>query len=196
MERKLTIIGDVHGKVNQYKEIIDNCQESICVGDFGFKTQWNWAKDNLVNLKHWINQGNHDDTSFRNSIPSIGKFSFYKNAIFTVAGADSIDKHLRREGVDWFPDEELSYSQGLECFDYYKVCKPKIVITHDCPQEVIEELFGYSDKSQTRNLLQAMFEIHQPEIWVFGHHHKSVNTFIKGTTFICLNELETIELEY
>lgn len=196
MKKKITIIGDVHGKVNQYKKIIDSCQESICVGDFGFRTQWNWAKDNLVNLKHWINQGNHDDTSFRNSIPSVGKFSYYQNKIFTVAGADSIDKHLRREGIDWFRDEELSYFEGLDCFDYYKSCKPRIVITHDCPQEVMKALFGYTDKSQTRNLLQAMFEEHEPELWIFGHHHKHRDVQIRNTRFICLEELETIDLEY
>ena len=36
---KLTIIGDVHGKVERYKEIITNCEFRICVGDFGFEKE-------------------------------------------------------------------------------------------------------------------------------------------------------------
>ncbi len=192
----LTIIGDVHGKVEEYKQITDKCDFSICVGDFGFKKEWDWATQNLTNLKHWIIQGNHDDTSYRNNIPSMGRFSYYENKIFTVAGADSIDKHLRSEGLDWFANEELNYSDQLEAFDAYCQYKPRIVVSHDCPQTVMQSLFGYSEKSQTRQMLQAMFNEHKPDLWVFGHHHKSVDVAIDVTRFVCLAELETLTLTF
>lgn len=50
-------------------------------------------------------------------------------------------------------------------------------------------------KSQTRTMLQKMFEEHKPELWIFGHHHKSKDEVINGTRFICLDELETFEIE-
>ena len=66
------------------------------------------------------------------------------------------------------------------------------MITHDCPHEARKQLFGIDEKSITTNGLQAMFESHQPDLWVFGHHHKSKNELINGTRFICLTELETM----
>jgi predicted phosphodiesterase len=194
--KKITFIGDVHGKLEQYKKIIDNCDESICVGDFGFKKEWDWAVKNLTNLKHWINQGNHDDPSYRKKIPSLGRFSHYENKIFTVAGADSIDKHLRTEGVDWFPNEELNYQEQLEAFDLYCNIKPNVVVSHDCPQEIMKQLFGYPEKSQTRTMLQAMLNEHQPDVWIFGHFHTTIRIKIHNTEFICLNELEKFTIDF
>ena len=69
------------------------------------------------------------------------------------------------------------------------------MFSHDCPQAVMEQLFGYKEKSRTRQALQQMFELHQPEYWFFGHHHFSVNTVINNTNFMCLKELEVFELE-
>lgn len=196
---KLTIIGDVHGKVEQYKEITDNCEVSICVGDFGFEKQWNWLYENIDSDRHVINPGNHDTNKGFTSQYSTGHFSFQSIPnLFTVRGAESIDKHLRTEGIDWFADEELNYQQQLEAFDLYAKVKPRIVISHDCPQIIMESIFkmGWSfGKSQTRNMLQAMFDAHKPELWVFGHHHFSKDVNIFGTRFVCLDELETLTIE-
>lgn len=194
--KKLTFIGDVHGKVNEYKQITDNCDCSICVGDFGFKKQWEWLQTNPTNYPHYIVPGNHD------YIPKIHKYPYTGNydeiehyKIFMVRGADSIDKHLRTEGLDWFADEELNYKEQLEAFDFYCKCKPRIVVSHDCPQSVMQSLFGYPEKSQTRNMLEAMFNEHKPELWVFGHFHQSKDVNILGTRFVCLDELETLTIE-
>ncbi len=202
--KTLTIIGDVHGKVEHYKQIIDNCEFSICVGDFGFKKEWEWLSNYLNELdhckrefqSHWVNMGNHDYLPWLYSSYSTKNTTYFNNeSIFTIRGADSIDKHLRREGTDWFPNEELNYQEQLEAFDFYSKVKPKIVISHDCPQSVMERLFGYPEKSQTRQMLQAMFEEHQPDLWVFGHHHKSKDEMINGTRFVCLSELETLTIK-
>jgi len=196
---KATIIGDVHGKVERYKEITDNCNFSICVGDFGFEQEWRWHRKNISAGNHMINMGNHDYLPFLNDDASLENyFHFNLRSIFSVRGAESIDKHLRTEGLDWFPNEELTYQEGLAAVDAYVEAKPRIVISHDCPQSILESLFkmGWSyGKSQTRQLLQAMFEAHQPEYWFFGHHHEHRDSAINGTRFICLGELETFELE-
>lgn len=200
---KLTIIGDVHGKVHEYKKIIDKCEFSICVGDFGFEPEWNWLSKQINNNEepwnHWINPGNHDYGPYmRYQInQSCGNFAYFDQfGIFTIRGAESIDKHLRIEGLDWFPNEELNYKEQLEAFDKYLEIRPKIVVSHDCPQSVMEKLFGYPEKSQTRTLLENMFQEHQPELWIFGHYHKSKDVQIEGTRFVCLSELELLKLNY
>lgn len=191
----ITIIGDVHGKLERYNRIVDNCAVSICVGDFGFKKEWDWLEERYTYTGHRIIMGNHDYHPYRNShYNSLGNWNLSAFGIFTVAGAFSIDKVYRIEGIDWFADEELTYSEGLECFDEYVKWKPSIVITHDCPQSIRELLFGIDQKSNTSNLLQAMFNEHQPDLWVFGHHHKSVNCKKGNTKFICLSELETLQI--
>ena len=82
--------------------------------------------------------------------------------------------------------------------------KPDIVITHTAPTKAIRDNFststlnrlGFSDTFQdhTSGLLQRMFEIHQPSIWIFGHFHKGVVDTINGTEFHCLPELGFIDI--
>lgn len=192
----MLIIGDVHGKIKSYSQIIQGEKSSICVGDFGFKREWEWAKKNLLGKNHWINMGNHDYLPFLNELPSTGNCKYFEELrLFTVRGADSIDKHFRTENLDWFSNEEMNYQECQQVIDVYLEYKPEIVVSHDCPQSVMEQLFPYTDKSITRNLLQSMFEEHQPLLWLFGHHHKSIKEKTNGTEFVCLNELETFNLK-
>ena len=191
----MLVIGDVHGKLSQYFELIKNTHDSICVGDFGFKKQW----DNLhasCTDRHKINMGNHDYYPYLNTSPnSVGDWSYNSGYnLFTVRGANSIDKHLRTEGVDWFSNEELTYAEGCEAYDNYIQLKPEIVITHDCPQNICKQLSSHHalyEMSTTRQLLQAMFEAYQPKLWLFGHHHMSKEIITEGCKFKCLKELET-----
>jgi predicted phosphodiesterase len=190
------IIGDVHGKINNYWKLLTGNLKglsTIQVGDFGFSTEHLWHQANIDPEHHRINFGNHDDYDYLNSPHSLGDFSYFEERkIMTVRGAYSIDRSIRKEYVDWFPNEELNYHEMYKAVAAYQSNKPKIMISHDCPHEVRKELFGITDKSITSNGLQAMFEHHQPEMWIFGHHHQSVSQVINGTLFICLNELETI----
>ena len=196
----LIVIGDVHCKIKKYYEIISSCKESIQVGDFCLQDEWDWLEKN-VSLEHKINPGNHDFIPYLNKPHSLGNWSF-ERGIFTVRGANSVDKHKSTEGLDWFPNEELNYQETNEVFDNWNIIKPKVVITHDCPASVAEIFFDMPTsginkevfKSTTRELLQGLFEDHQPDIWIFGHHHQSCDMVINGTRFICLAELETFEL--
>lgn len=190
----MLIIGDVHGKINDYWKILQKHKNinSIQVGDFGFKKQHEWVLTNIDYTQHQINFGNHDDYTYLDKPHSMGNFSFaYQSGIMTIRGAYSIDKAYRRENIDWWANEELNYEEMQIAIDHYEYNKPKIIISHDCPFEVCQNLFGINEKSMTTQGLQAMFEIHQPELWIFGHHHKSKNEVINKTRFICLAELET-----
>jgi predicted phosphodiesterase len=83
-----------------------------------------------------------------------------------------------------------------DVLELYEKEKPDVVISHDCPDSVKLDIMKHDGiiKSRTGLLLQMMYEIHSPDLWVFGHHHKSCKSRIHGTNFVCLNELETITI--
>ena len=180
----LLIIGDVHGKINEYWKILQKCDKryySIQVGDFGFSKQHEWHLNNIDYSQHQINFGNHDDYTYLDKPHSLSNWSISTSGLMTVRGAYSVDKAYRTENVDWWANEELNYEEMQRAIDSYISNKPKIMITHDCPHEARQSLFGITEN-------------HQPELWVFGHHHKSKNEVINGTRFICLAELETMAI--
>jgi predicted phosphodiesterase len=189
----ILLIGDIHGKINEYWKILQKHNgESIQVGDFGFKKQHCWHLDNIDNAKHKICFGNHDDYTFLNEAHSLNNYSYRsKESLMTIRGAWSIDKAYRIENVSWWANEEMNYNEMKDAIDFYCKTKPRIIVSHECPQKIRNMLFGIQEKSITTNGMQSMLESHQPDLWIFGHHHESRNELIAGTRFICLNELET-----
>lgn len=195
----ITFIGDPHGKIDDLVRIVKSATQPtkfICVGDLGFKYQVEQIYAKLRGIDFNCVPGNHDYIPWKDKWPYLGDYCYFPDeSIFTVRGADSIDKHLRTERRDWFAAEEMTYQEGLLAFDEYVKVKPRIVVSHDCPQSVMTSLFGYPEKSQTRTMLEHMFEAHKPDLWVFGHHHSSKDVNILGTRFVCLEELEIMKLE-
>ena len=190
----ILLIGDVHGIMNRYCRIVQKHKgRTIQLGDFGFKEDHQWHMKHLDGNVNKVCFGNHDDPNYLNELHSLGDYShLYDNEIMSVRGAMSTDRYLRTENRDWWSNEELTYNEMLNAYDSYVLNKPKIMLTHDCPQSIMEYVFGYKDRSTTRQGFQHMFDEHKPDMWVFGHYHKSINTVIDGTRFICLNELETM----
>lgn len=67
----LLVIGDVHGKINEYWKLINKYNiDSIQLGDFGFKRHHNWHLENVDSSKHKINFGNHVDLMIYKSSPA------------------------------------------------------------------------------------------------------------------------------
>lgn len=209
----MLIVGDVHGKVNQFLDIVADYRSKsseliIQLGDLGFSKQWDevkkWCRaNNETNLR--IIPGNHDDYdryfqvevnyTWTRVAPLLVDDIWVESEYFGVQGANSIDKHLRTEGKDWFCNEEMSYTQLGKAVDLYIESKPRIMFSHTCPSSVKKQLFGYDESSRTEQALQVMFELHQPEYWFFGHFHFPRNIVINNTRFICLAELQTYELD-
>jgi hypothetical protein len=207
------VIGDVHGKFDKYVHLAREAYYSLCVGDVGF--EYSYVDRMLDYHNHKIVGGNHDnytkkDGQFIKQPPHFLKdFGVWNipgiEPIFYVRGAWSIDQAYRLEGRDWWPDEELTYARGMEAIDLYKTIKPKLVVTHCCPGSIIplipfERLFGNDiKKTLTDNLLDSMYDIHQPDMWAFGHYHHDFSKIVghpktqQLTRFICLNELSYID---
>jgi len=188
------VIGDIHGKTDEYLKIINRCQSSIQLGDYGF------SYDSFKEIDpkfHVFFAGNHDNFDIVDSCPNyLGRFgytSFNGISFFFVGGAYSIDQWARTEGKSWWKKEELSYKESSKCLDEYVKCQPDIVLSHDCPGIVSAAMFNKTDRTRTRQLLGEMFARWKPRYWLFGHWHESKRVEINGTKFICLAELETFD---
>jgi Icc-related predicted phosphoesterase len=188
------IVGDVRARMSDFEQL---CQRNpgrdiIQVGDFGFQRQHDWLIVQPYSVK--VNFGNHDYLPYVNYPHSLGNFAQPAAGLFTVRGAVSIDRMHRTEGFDWFADEELTSAEGQAVLEAYELTKPEIVISHDAPQLVRERAFRITESSNTSQLLQALLQIHQPRLWVHGHHHLSRTTELNGTKFVSLAELEVYSL--
>lgn len=188
----MLLIGDVHGKVEAYKDLILTEKESIQLGDFGFSKQHEWHLANVA-PSHKVLFGNHDDYTYVDYAHSLGHFGVYKD-IFFIRGAHSIDRQYRIAGRDWWEEEELSWQQWNECIEMFGDIKPEVVISHDCPTTIKVAMFKYHQKTFTDRGLEECFLVHKPSMWFFGHYHQSTHSVIGNTFFKCLDELETFRL--
>lgn len=176
----------------------------ICTNNYVFDTE-----------KHKFLPGNHDCYEkssidyYKHQPNCLGDYGVYKipsmkDEIFFVRGAWSIDGEYRkshynaRGHICWWEEEELSAGELNSAIDLYKEVKPRIMVTHEAPLSIVENFtdpnfptrFGYQPgviKTKTGQALQAMFEIHQPQIWIFGHYHQRWEDKINRTDFILLD---------
>lgn len=187
----MRFIGDVHGKMDKYRAIALEGGISIQLGDFGA------GFVSLPNMPdgHRFIRGNHDSPDVCRQSPNWIIDGCSEDGMFFLGGAHSIDKHRRIPGVSWWEDEELSYGELERIIDDYAKERPEVVISHTCPLTVISDLFGARPiGSRTEQAMSAMLDVHKPDLWIFGHWHKSVNKVIDGTRFICLAELEWMDI--
>lgn len=194
-KRKFRVIGDVHGRISDYMALARTSGESVQIGDMGLGFR---GVSLPPSPTHRFFRGNHDSPELCRQHPNyLGDWGYDEGRdFFWFSGADSIDRHLRREGVSWWRDEELSIAQFNEALDLYERVKPSVVLSHDGPQDYISALFGIRDRSRTRQALQAAYELWQPRVWVFGHHHvRRELESREGTLFVCLPELGYIDLD-
>lgn len=202
----ITLIGDAHGKLADYRAITRTCDYSVQLGDMAFNYNHLEGVDPDF---HKFFGGNHDNydhyPTVRHSLGEFGEFELNKTKFFFVRGAFSIDKKYRIEGASWWRNEELTINQCKQALKLYQRIKPDLVLTHDCPTAICDVIsnpnilidYGFDPKTfstRTQELLQDMLDYHKPSRWFFGHHHKSVQVKYKGCEFQCLNELETLEI--
>ena len=199
----MRLIGDAHGKIGDYLSIIRDVQMSIQLGDMSLDYSA------LPTTPHIFIGGNHDNYSVDH--PCRRNWGMH-DGWFLIRGAESTDKALRFERIDWWADEQLTPTQCELVIEEYERARPDYVASHDCPQMALQQ-FGITGKgSRTNQLLQALYDIHQPKRWIFGHHHTDMMLmYDKGkcvmtsqqvfagregdyTIFQCLNELSYIDI--
>jgi Icc-related predicted phosphoesterase len=202
-------IGDVHGKFGSYRRIMRYHLNTIQVGDMGIGffepyTGRPYANPPCATMRkggHRFIRGNHDNPKVCEKHSQYIHDGCIEGDVMFIGGAMSIDREVRVKDYTWWEDEELSSAALSELVQKYQTHRPKVMVTHDCPQGIVEHVCiargrpFVPDFSITRDALQRMWFFHQPEIWIFGHWHTSLDKTINGTRFVCLNELETKEIE-
>lgn len=205
----LRLIGDVHGKSAEYIKLATT-DFTIQVGDLGF--DYDFLKS-LDPARHKVLAGNHDNYDRWGTDKFIhmqtghflGDYGIYElggfGKIFFLRGGYSIDWRYRTPGKSWWADEELSHRDMELALGLYREVKPTFVVSHECPASIIEPAFGAKlwdgellRPSRTASLLDAMWQSHRPQDWVFGHHHKRWSCELEGTRFLCLEELGYVDL--
>ena len=219
----LRLIGDIHGNIERYVQAIGTATETIQLGDFSTEDDFDLDFGIEQGGYHYILLGNHDNytkviegygisvnrcgSEGRFNLVGFGRIGTSAGDVFYVSGAESVDKNQRTLNHDWWPEEQLTFSQARSALTSWEKSTTNIVISHDGPSRVLDMMYNrppykWSDQdsrhqpSFTQQLLDAMLDIRMPSLWVFGHHHRSEKIHIGGTTFICLDEGETLDLHY
>lgn len=208
----LRIIGDVHGKIDILKGIIHPYCDNLQIGDLGF--DYDGLKDVGDNF-YWF-PGNHDnyDICFqeKHCLGDYGLVNLGGIDLFYIRGAFSIDvkqrlKHEEIYGVkSWWDQEQLGINIMASVLKRYELVKPEIVVTHTCPRQVAEiignpsalKAYGFNPTTFTTNtqqLLQECFKFHKPKLHIYGHFHQTRIDEVDGTTFVCLDELDYLDID-
>jgi hypothetical protein len=194
----ITIIGDVHGKYQNYLNIVKNNEYTVQLGDYGFKYE---SLKDVNHNNHLIIGGNHDNMDkIINTAHYLGNYGYTElNGInfFWYRGAYSIDRQYRTIGINYWSNEENNIETFIKARELYREVKPDLVLTHDCPESIVYQMLSPNHRiyqNITNWALQELFNIHQPKRWFFGHHHQSKTIQYGNTKFICLDELEIYSL--
>lgn len=160
----LVVVGDVHGKVELFQNLIHRRTESedtiIQVGDMG--AGFGSIPDYPDNV-YWI-RGNHDDPAasraHKNYLGDYGYRPEWK--LFYLAGAWSIDWEWREKWnaqalADWnkwkrnsskpprkvwWEDEELSQEELDKAVELYAQSKPEVVVSHEAPASIVPHVLA------------------------------------------------------
>lgn len=187
----LELVGDPHGQVKDLPpRDTDNLR--ILIGDMGigFPGVVYPTFDDNVGFIH----GNHDNPEECKKHPNyLGRFGVW-NDIFFVSGAYTPPLlYDIRPGINWWFDEQLGFAEMEACFALYKETRPRVVVSHDCPQFLVWELLRYINNghsteyvNNTGRLLDALWGFHRPDFWAFGHWHTDFTRKILNTHFQCI----------
>jgi hypothetical protein len=121
-----------------------------------------------------------------------------RHGILFIGGARSVDTKHSTRGVDWWPEENISYREQeeiLQAIDTYQEdpdTQPiHTVVTHDCPGALdVAEACTYTGRDivdGNRKFLQHVLDTVGPRRWYFGHYHKPMTGTYHDCKWRCLD---------
>lgn len=214
MEPKIIVCGDIHGDWAALNRLISAKRPDIVlqVGDFGWWPNEKYmGTDSRGRGKSWSHEGvksngasvyfcdgNHEHHS---SLVQDGEIHHLYDKVYHCSrgscltlpdgrkvlfagGASSIDQQLRVQGIDWFPEELISYDE-LDLMMAHDTID--IVISHTCPSVISPDgpVGKYNDSC--RFALNEVLHRYNPRLWFFGHWHQPFRQTWKYTVFECLD---------
>ncbi len=220
------ITGDVHGEYNDfmnriYKAGVKTGSTVIVCGDFGLVWNDEYHRYFLKILKSQpfkflFVDGNHEDFDLLYTYPveewNGGKvhrisdnichlmrgqvFEIEGRKFFTMGGAYSIDKAMRREGISWWSAELPTNEEYRTAEENLEKCGYSVdyVITHTIPESAIYRLKKVpadNDRELTGYFEWLYSEKLEFKKWFAGHWHK--NTLVNENLQILFDEVQEIE---
>lgn len=182
----------------QQKSMTKNDSLLVC-GDFGcvwdgskcdsYWQKW-YAAKNFTTL---FVDGNHENHAllaeypvseqFGGSTHQIrqGVFHLMRGEVFTIdgvkifcmGGAASHDKHLRKEGVSWWPQEipsKAEFNHAIETLEKHN-WQVDLIVTHCAPKSVQAKIKDWYENDEVTSFLQVVEENCRFSHWYFGHYH-------------------------
>lgn len=200
------VIGDLHADLAAYRSAIRRHGArlpSIQVGDFGIGHFSEREVEEVQRLhrahpgRRFI-RGNHDRLPELPGTPGWIPDGTISGRVLFLGGADP-------GAATQIPasQAERLLVELAELAD-----KPTVIISHDAPQAVAEQVFhhtailgsGTADPgrgigpSRTRTFLTEVQNRVQPELWIFGHWHEAWQGQNGATTFRCMGFQESFIL--
>lgn len=171
---RIMVLGDIHAEWNSLNTLINSKKPDIILqcGDWGYWKNFHGLqvsngkggtyKFDLYGVKNhktkiYFADGNHEDhwSLMKLDNNEIQPNIFYmkrgstltlpdERVVLFIGGANSIDKHSRTFGVDWFPEEVITNKDINNLPD----TKVDIVISHTCPENFLDKmnLTVYADR--------------------------------------------------
>jgi Icc-related predicted phosphoesterase len=204
LNKKIIITGDIHNNFGRLNDLINKKRPELvlCCGDFGYWPDVYWADPMSNVITHgakilWCD-GNHENhwALKKRTTDELSPNIFYMprgstytlddgRTIMFMGGADSIDKNIRIEGVNWFREEII---QQKDLYNLPNI-KVDIFITHTCPAALVTELrkFYEKDYEPSNYALSELHRQYNPSLWFFGHWHMYREGTLFGTKWHCLS---------
>lgn len=199
---KTLFIGDIHGEWGKLKRLLSvfDAQRSepyniVQVGDFGIYNDSNGRCSFDYKRDISFVEGNHEDYVLLRGQSSFGnahhiKRGHYDNGTLYIGGGFSCDHMSRTVGVDWFPQEELSYRE----FNHIMSIDTAVhtIVAHDTIYSQYSQLIdGVIYPNQHAQMLEAIFDKFRPSRWIHGHHHKRLDYTYNGCQFHSLDTVSS-----
>jgi hypothetical protein len=167
----------------------------IQLGDFGIwpGTPGTWYISEILrvcaktNMRVWFIDGNHEDftqlENFRDGdairwLPRGTRWSWHGRRWLALGGAVSLDKAVRKEGVSWWPQEEITEQQASNVIAGGPA---EVMVTHECPAGVVHTFdpppVWWDDADLARNdvhreRMQRVVDAVEPKFFMHGHLHR------------------------
>lgn len=194
------MVGDIHGDWGSLNVLINKKSPDFIIqlGDFGWWPHFHNKKGLLGKNKkfnqfgiknkntkiYWIpgNHENHSDLDcltdytpieIQNGItycPFGTVIELEGRKILCCGGAESIDKHLRTEGIDWWKNEIISQ----EDLDNLPDTDIDMIISHTAPRSFLKKAGWFNEKfiDPSTFALDLILNRYKPKYWFSGHFHE------------------------
>lgn len=115
-------------------------------------------------------------------LPRGHRWSWHGRRWLALGGATSVDRPIRTAGRDWWPEEAITYRQGVKAMEDGQA---DVMVTHDCPSGVPLNLptppawWEMEPAENHRDVLAEIVAEVKPKWLMHGHYHLAHDTTVQ-----------------